>query len=59
MSVLTKICGLTTPDTLDAALAGGAAFVGAVSFPKSPRHLDLIAAAACSSGRAAGPRWWR
>ncbi len=46
MSVLTKICGLTTPETLDAALAGGAAFVGAVSFPKSPRHLDLIAAAA-------------
>lgn len=46
MSVLTKICGLTTPGTLDAALAGGAAFVGAVSFPKSPRHLDLIAAAA-------------
>ena len=46
MSVLTKICGLTTPETLDAALAGGAAFVGAVSFPRSPRHLDLIAAAA-------------
>ena len=46
MSVLAKICGLTTPETLDAALAGGAAFVGAVSFPKSPRHLDLIAAAA-------------
>ena len=46
MSVLAKICGLTTPETLDAALAGGAAFVGAVSFPKSPRHLELIAAAA-------------
>ncbi len=46
MSLLAKICGLTTPETLDVALAGGAAFVGAVSFPKSPRHLDLIAAAA-------------
>ncbi|MBA4805099.1 MAG: phosphoribosylanthranilate isomerase [Brevundimonas sp.] len=46
MSVLAKICGLTTSETLDAALAGGAAFVGAVSFPKSPRHLELIAAAA-------------
>jgi phosphoribosylanthranilate isomerase len=34
-----KICGLTTPETLDAALAGGAAFVGAVVFPKSPRHI--------------------
>ena len=40
-----KICGLTTPETLDAALAGGAAFVGAVVFPKSPRHLDPLHAA--------------
>lgn len=40
-----KICGLTTPETLDAALDGGAAFVGLVSFPKSPRHLTLEAAA--------------
>ena len=37
-----KICGLTTPETLDAALAGGAAFVGAVVFPKSPRHIDPL-----------------
>jgi len=36
---LVKICGLTTPDTLDAALDGGADFVGAVVFPKSPRHI--------------------
>ena len=42
---LAKICGLATPDTLDAALAGGADFVGAVVFPKSPRHLDPIHAA--------------
>ncbi|HEY0598870.1 phosphoribosylanthranilate isomerase [Brevundimonas sp.] len=42
---LVKICGLTTPDTLDAALAGGADFVGAVVFPKSPRHLDPLHAA--------------
>jgi phosphoribosylanthranilate isomerase len=40
-----KICGLTTPDTLDAALAGGAAFVGAVVFPKSPRHIEPLHAA--------------
>lgn len=46
MSVRAKICGLTTPETLDAALGGGADLVGAVSFPKSPRHLELIAAAA-------------
>ena len=37
-----KICGLTTPETLDAALAGGAAFVGAVVFPRSPRHIDPL-----------------
>jgi len=40
-----KICGLTTPETLDAALAGGAAFVGAVIFPKSPRHIAPLHAA--------------
>lgn len=42
---LAKICGLTTPETLDAALDGGAAFVGAVVFAKSPRHIDPPAAA--------------
>jgi len=42
---LAKICGLTTPETLDAALAGGAAFVGAVVFPKSPRHIAPLHAA--------------
>jgi phosphoribosylanthranilate isomerase len=40
-----KICGLTTTGTLDAALAGGAAFVGAVVFPKSPRHIEPLHAA--------------
>ena len=40
-----KICGLTTPETLDAALAGGAAFVGAVVFPRSPRHIEPLHAA--------------
>ncbi len=34
-----KICGLTTPETLNAALDAGADFVGAVVFPKSPRHM--------------------
>ena len=42
---LAKICGLTTPEALDAALDGGTAFVGAVAFPKSPRHLDPLHAA--------------
>jgi len=40
-----KICGLTTPDTLDTALEFGAAFVGAVVFPRSPRHIDPLHAA--------------
>ena len=40
-----KICGLTTPETLDAALDQGAAFVGAVIFRKSPRHIDPLHAA--------------
>ncbi len=45
MSAQAKICGLTTPEALDAALAGGAAFVGAVVFPKSPRHIEPLHAA--------------
>jgi phosphoribosylanthranilate isomerase len=45
MSVTTKICGLSTPDTLDAALKHGAAQVGFVFFPPSPRNLALPAAA--------------
>lgn len=40
-----KICGLTTPETLDAALDHGAAFVGAVVFPKSPRDIEPLHAA--------------
>jgi len=34
-----KICGLSTPETLDAAVRGGARFVGFVTYPKSPRHI--------------------
>ena len=39
MSVLVKICGLKTPDALDAALAAGADLVGFVFFAPSPRHV--------------------
>lgn len=42
---LVKICGLKTPETLDAALAAGADMIGLVHYPKSPRHLDVAAAA--------------
>jgi phosphoribosylanthranilate isomerase len=41
MTPLVKICGLSTHDTLDAAIAAGANMVGLVHFAKSPRHLDL------------------
>lgn len=41
-----KICGLTTPDTLDAAIRAGADYAGFVFFPPSPRHLSLADAAA-------------
>ena len=36
-----KICGLSTPETLEVALARGASHVGFVHFAKSPRHLDV------------------
>src|SRR6202790_2086923 len=41
MSLLVKICGLSTPETLDVALDAGADMVGFVFFPPSPRHLGL------------------
>jgi phosphoribosylanthranilate isomerase len=44
MSLLVKICGLSTRETLDAALVAGADMVGFVFFPPSPRHLGLEAA---------------
>lgn len=43
-----KICGLSTPATLDAALENGADMVGFVHFPRSPRHVDLGHGAALS-----------
>lgn len=41
MSLVVKICGLSTRETLDAALEAGADMVGFVFFPPSPRHLAL------------------
>jgi phosphoribosylanthranilate isomerase len=46
MPVLTKICGLSTPDTLDAAISGGASHIGFVFFDKSPRNLTAEQAGA-------------
>jgi len=36
-----KICGLSTPDTLDAAIAARATHVGLVHYEPSPRHVTL------------------
>jgi phosphoribosylanthranilate isomerase len=41
MSLLVKICGLSTRETLDVALDAGADMVGFVFFAPSPRHLSL------------------
>jgi phosphoribosylanthranilate isomerase len=41
MSLIVKICGLSTRETLDVALEAGADMVGFVFFPPSPRHLTL------------------
>ena len=42
---LAKICGLSTPETVAAALEGGAAYLGFNFFEKSPRHVTPQAAA--------------
>jgi phosphoribosylanthranilate isomerase len=53
MNPIIKICGLSTEETLDAALDAGADMVGLVFFPKSPRFIGLDRAAAIA-GRARG-----
>ncbi len=44
MKLLIKICGLSTPEALEAALEAGADMVGFVFFAPSPRHLGFEAA---------------
>jgi phosphoribosylanthranilate isomerase len=54
--LLTKICGLSTGPTVQAALSGGASFLGFMFFPASPRRTDPATAArlaAPARGRAA------
>ncbi|WP_165191055.1 phosphoribosylanthranilate isomerase [Caulobacter soli] len=55
MTTQAKICGLSTPETLAAAVNGGAAFVGFVFFAKSPRNLDPEAAARLAAPLRNGP----
>ena len=47
--VAAKICGLSSPATLAAAVSGGAAHVGFVFFPKSPRSVSTEQAAALAA----------
>jgi phosphoribosylanthranilate isomerase len=54
MSVRTKICGLSAEDAVGAAVAGGAAYLGFVFYPPSPRavtpHKAARLCAAAPSG---------
>ena len=50
MTLLVKICGLSTRETLDAALEAGADMVGFVFFSPSPRHLSLDTARELAKG---------
>ena len=45
MATAAKICGLSTPETVRAALDGGAAYLGFMFFEKSPRNIAVEAAA--------------
>ncbi|HEY3948025.1 phosphoribosylanthranilate isomerase [Phenylobacterium sp.] len=44
MGVQAKICGISTPEAVTAALDGGAAFLGFMFFEKSPRNIAPEAA---------------
>lgn len=46
MPALVKICGLSTAETVAAALDAGADMLGFVFFPRSPRHVAVETAAA-------------
>ena len=46
MTCAVKICGLSSPDDVDAAVGAGADMVGFVFFPPSPRSLTVETAAA-------------
>lgn len=54
MSLIVKICGLSTRETLDAALDAGADMAGFMFFPASPRNVSLSLAE--DLGRRVGAR---
>lgn len=45
MDIRVKICGLKEPEHIEAAVDSGAAYIGLVFFPKSPRHVEFAEAA--------------
>jgi phosphoribosylanthranilate isomerase len=49
MSLIVKICGLNSPDALDAALDAGADLTGFVFFQPSPRHIAFDTARTLAS----------
>ena len=40
MTIEAKICGLSTPETVDAAVRFGARWVGFNTYPRSPRYIS-------------------
>ncbi len=54
--VKAKICGISTPETMQAALDAGARWVGLVFFPKSPRNVSIATAAELSRMVGTGTR---
>ena len=40
-TTLIKMCGLSTPDAVEAAIKARADYIGLIFFAKSPRHVDL------------------
>lgn len=54
MSVAAKICGLSTEEAVAAAIAGGAAYLGFVFYPPSPRAVTPFGAAGLCANLPAG-----
>lgn len=54
--VKAKICGISTPETMQAALDAGARYVGLVFFAKSPRNVSIATAAELSRMVGTGTR---
>ena len=54
MAVAAKICGLADNDAVAAAVAGGAAYVGFVFYPPSPRSVSRQQAARLCAAVPAG-----